>query len=64
MNMSLGGSRSNAVNQAVNALRAAGVVPVVAAGNEGVDGKCGRSPLGADHITHCTAIPRANSLAL
>lgn len=38
MNMSLGGSRSNAINQAINALRAAGVVPVVAAGNEGVDG--------------------------
>lgn len=37
MNMSLGGGRSNAVNQAINALRAAGVVPVVAAGNENVD---------------------------
>lgn len=37
MNMSLGGSRSNAVNSAINALRAAGVVPVVAAGNENVD---------------------------
>lgn len=37
MNMSLGGSKSNAVNSAINALRAAGVVPVVAAGNENVD---------------------------
>ncbi|KAL1846405.1 hypothetical protein Daus18300_014274 [Diaporthe australafricana] len=37
MNMSLGGGRSNAVNQAINALRNAGVVPVVAAGNENVD---------------------------
>ena len=34
MNMSLGGSRSNAVNAAINQIRAAGVVPVVAAGNE------------------------------
>ncbi|KAJ9150332.1 Subtilase [Pleurostoma richardsiae] len=34
MNMSLGGSRSSAVNAAINAIRAAGVVPVVAAGNE------------------------------
>lgn len=37
MNMSLGGSKSNAVNAAIDALRAAGVVPVVAAGNEAVD---------------------------
>lgn len=37
MNMSLGGARSNAINQAINAIRAAGCVPVVAAGNENVD---------------------------
>jgi subtilisin family serine protease len=37
MNMSLGGSRSTAINDAINALRAAGVVPVVAAGNENQD---------------------------
>lgn len=34
MNMSLGGSASRAVNEAINAIRRAGVVPVVAAGNE------------------------------
>ncbi|KAL8300627.1 hypothetical protein RB593_010121 [Gaeumannomyces tritici] len=34
MNMSLGGASSRAVNEAINNIRAAGVVPVVAAGNE------------------------------
>ena len=37
MNMSLGGGRSRAINDAINALNAAGVVPVVAAGNENQD---------------------------
>ncbi|KEZ41463.1 Alkaline protease 1 [Scedosporium apiospermum] len=37
MNMSLGGSFSRAMNSAIEALRQAGVVPVVAAGNENVD---------------------------
>jgi len=37
MNMSLGGSKSQAVNQAINNIRAAGVVPCVAAGNEDQD---------------------------
>ena len=37
MNMSLGGGRSRAVNQAINNIAAAGVVPVVAAGNEDQD---------------------------
>lgn len=37
MNMSLGGSRSQAVNDAINGIRNAGVVPVVAAGNENQD---------------------------
>ncbi|EPE08531.1 serine protease [Ophiostoma piceae UAMH 11346] len=37
LNMSLGGSRSRAVNAAINGLVAAGVVPVVAAGNENED---------------------------
>ncbi|ROT39973.1 oryzin [Sodiomyces alkalinus F11] len=37
MNMSLGGPRSNAVNRAVEALHDAGVVCVVAAGNENQD---------------------------
>ncbi|KAL2018731.1 hypothetical protein VTK56DRAFT_437 [Thermocarpiscus australiensis] len=37
MNMSLGGSRSQALNAAINKIEAAGVVPVVAAGNENQD---------------------------
>ncbi|KAI0126695.1 peptidase S8/S53 domain-containing protein [Xylariales sp. AK1849] len=37
MNMSLGGSKSTAVNAAVEAIASAGVVPVVAAGNENQD---------------------------
>ncbi|KAK3346192.1 serine protease [Lasiosphaeria hispida] len=37
MNMSLGGSRSRAINSAINAIANAGVVPVVAAGNENQD---------------------------
>lgn len=36
MNMSLGGSLSQAVNRAIQALSASGIVPVVAAGNENV----------------------------
>ncbi|KAM7191908.1 serine protease [Rhypophila sp. PSN 637] len=37
MNMSLGGSRSGAVNRAINQIADAGVVPIVAAGNENQD---------------------------
>ncbi|KAI0550517.1 subtilase [Xylaria curta] len=37
MNMSLGGGKSNAINNAILALKNAGVVPVVAAGNEAQD---------------------------
>lgn len=37
MNMSLGGSFSRAVNSAINQVEQAGVVPVVAAGNEDQD---------------------------
>ncbi|OLN92804.1 Alkaline protease 1-like protein 1 [Colletotrichum chlorophyti] len=37
MNMSLGGSASQAVNRAIQALNNAGIVPVVAAGNENQD---------------------------
>lgn len=36
MNMSLGGLKVNSINRAVEELRLAGVVPVVAAGNENV----------------------------
>ncbi len=45
-NMSLGGGRSDAVNQAVEASIAAGVVYAVAAGNEGTDA-CTKSPASA-----------------
>jgi subtilisin family serine protease len=37
MNMSLGGGTSAAINAAINQIEAAGVVPVVAAGNENAD---------------------------
>lgn len=37
MNMSLGGGQSNAINKAIEAIAAVGVVPVVAAGNEAQD---------------------------
>ena len=37
MNMSLGGGFSQAINNAIEAIAAAGVVPVVAAGNEAQD---------------------------
>ncbi|KAK3291856.1 peptidase S8/S53 domain-containing protein [Chaetomium fimeti] len=37
MNMSLGGGASRAINAAINSIEAAGVVPVVAAGNEAQD---------------------------
>jgi subtilisin family serine protease len=36
MNMSLGGDFSAAINRAIEALFKAGIVPVVAAGNENV----------------------------
>lgn len=36
LNMSLGGTRARAINGAIEQLRLAGVVPVVAAGNENV----------------------------
>lgn len=36
MNMSLGGSFSQAMNRAIQAVANAGIVPVVAAGNENV----------------------------
>lgn len=39
MNMSLGGAASKAVNDAINNIRAAGVVPVAAAGNENQDAR-------------------------
>ncbi|MFE4828752.1 S8 family peptidase [Streptomyces sp. NPDC056672] len=46
LNASIGGSSSAAVDSAVNAVTATGVLPVVAAGNESQDA-CGVSPAGA-----------------
>jgi subtilisin family serine protease len=43
MNMSLGGGRSGAINRAIQAMFNAGIVPVVAAGNEKAD-TAGTSP--------------------
>lgn len=51
MNMSLGGGLSQAINKAIEALVAAGIVPVVAAGNEAQDA-ANNSPASApDAIT-------------
>ncbi|MGW6742557.1 S8 family peptidase [Streptomyces sp. NPDC055025] len=46
LNASIGGSSSAAVDSAVDAVTASGVLPVVAAGNESQD-SCGVSPAGA-----------------
>ncbi|WP_405985858.1 S8 family peptidase [Streptomyces sp. NBC_00872] len=46
LNASIGGSSSTAVDSAVDAVTATGVLPVVAAGNESQDA-CGVSPAGA-----------------
>ncbi|MEV8534482.1 S8 family peptidase [Streptomyces sp. NPDC051211] len=48
MNGSLGGPRSAAVNAAVNAVYAAGITPVIAAGNSAVDA-CTISPASAEN---------------
>ncbi|MDN3295208.1 S8 family peptidase [Streptomyces ficellus] len=49
LNASLGGPRSFAVNYAATALSDSGVLPVVAAGNDGADA-CGVSPASADRV--------------
>ncbi|EFX02302.1 subtilisin-like protease [Grosmannia clavigera kw1407] len=51
MNMSLGGSRSRSINAAVSAIKAAGVVACVAAGNDNVDAKTESPASSADAIT-------------
>jgi subtilisin family serine protease len=45
--MSLGGGRSSSVNAAVDAMSAAGVHNAIAAGNDGYQDACTRSPAGA-----------------
>ncbi|KAJ0154181.1 Subtilisin-like protease 2 [Colletotrichum tanaceti] len=59
MNMSLGGSASAAVNRAIQALNNAGVVPVVAAGNENQDAK-NTSPASAPNAITVGAIDARN----
>ncbi|KXX79666.1 Subtilisin-like protease 6 [Madurella mycetomatis] len=59
MNMSLGGSRSRAVNSAINQVEAAGVVPVVAAGNEDQD-TANTSPGSAEAAITVGAIDQTN----
>ncbi|MFJ9028649.1 S8 family serine peptidase [Streptomyces sp. NPDC102274] len=49
LNASLGGSSSSAIDTAVNAVAARGVLPVVAAGNDAVDA-CGISPARASGV--------------
>ncbi|KAM0329292.1 hypothetical protein ACHAQA_004597 [Verticillium albo-atrum] len=59
MNMSLGGPQSAAVNRAVQALFDAGVVPVVAAGNENQDA-ANTSPASAPQAITVGAIDASN----
>jgi subtilisin family serine protease len=59
MNMSLGGSKSKAVNAAINQIEAAGVVPIVAAGNENQD-TVNTSPGSAEAAITVGAIDQRN----
>jgi subtilisin family serine protease len=59
MNMSLGGGQSKAINNAIEALAAAGVVPVVAAGNEAQDAG-NTSPASSPNAITVGALDAAN----
>lgn len=59
MNMSLGGSKSRAVNTAIDRIVAAGVVPIVAAGNEDQDA-ANDSPASAPAAITVGAIDQRN----
>ncbi|KEY68356.1 hypothetical protein S7711_01134 [Stachybotrys chartarum IBT 7711] len=59
MNMSLGGARSDAINRAVEAMFNAGIVPVVAAGNEAQD-TANTSPGSAANAITVGAIDASN----
>ncbi|KXJ91301.1 peptidase S8/S53 domain-containing protein [Microdochium bolleyi] len=59
MNMSLGGPASRAINSAVEAIAAAGVVPVVAAGNENQDA-ANVSPASSPNAITVGAIDQTN----
>lgn len=61
MNMSLGSGRSNAVNSAINAIRAVGCVPVVAAGNENEDASAS-SPASAQGAITVGAIDQTTDI--
>ncbi|WP_374196705.1 S8 family peptidase [Streptomyces sp. ISL-96] len=54
LNGSLGGSRSYLVNKAATALSDSGVLPVIAAGNDGKDA-CGVSPASAERVVTVAA---------
>ncbi|MFD9406396.1 S8 family serine peptidase [Streptomyces sp. NPDC059989] len=57
LNASLGGDKSDAVNNAANAVADAGVLPVIAAGNSAVDA-CGISPASATRAVSVAASTR------
>jgi serine protease len=62
VNMSLSGLTSEAVNTAVENVVAAGIVVVVAAGNDDRDA-CGRSPAGAQSVITVAATTRTDARA-
>ncbi|WP_326811783.1 S8 family peptidase [Streptomyces scopuliridis] len=62
LNASLGGPSSSAVDRAVNAVAAQGVLPVVAAGNDAVDA-CTISPAGAESVYTVGATDREDQEA-
>jgi len=62
VNMSLGGGKSQAVDDAVNAAVAAGVVMIVAAGNESSDA-CDSSPSGASEVFAVGASDNSDTFA-
>ncbi|MFB7171465.1 S8 family peptidase [Streptomyces sp. NPDC056254] len=59
LNVSLGGSRSDAVNRAATAVAESGTLPVVAAGNSGADA-CTVSPASADQVVTVAASNQAD----
>ena len=61
-NMSLGGSKSRALDQAVSNLSAAGVFVAVAAGNDNADA-CTSSPAGADGVFTVAASTKTDAKA-
>lgn len=59
-NMSLGGGKSLALNEACNAASEAGVLMVVAAGNENSDA-CNRSPASAENVVTTGAMAKTDT---